>query len=178
MKESIATIKQVAESLQKQNDLVLATALTASIKKIESALDASNAYVDINTQNENKMNDNSNNHSNSNSNKSKKNVDINISDGGLTRDVLINGKWQFFTDGGYAGDMKLLKNGTIEGHNTKNERTWKLSNVKGNHHILEFFGDNDRKTCQFLHAVKCSTGKWKLQGPYNHTAWKHYLIQQ
>eukprot|EP01083_Nonionella_stella_P180187 641891_1 len=96
----------------------------------------------------------------------------------LTREDVINGTWLFFNDNGFLGEMKLLNNGKISGYTTGNERTWELKTIAYGYTILEFYGDNHKKTWQAISAIRDATGLWKLQGPFTpDPKWKNYLMQ-
>ena len=96
----------------------------------------------------------------------------------LTREILLNNKWLFYNDNGYLGEMTFADNGTIQGYHNHNEHSWKLSQGSYGHTILEFYGTNNKRTCQYISAILDVTGKWRLQGPFEtNKAWKHYLHQ-
>ena len=96
----------------------------------------------------------------------------------LTREILLNNKWLFYNDNGYLGEMTFEDNGKIAGYSNKNEHAWKISQGPYGYGILEFWGSNNKRTCQFISAVLDATNKWRLQGPFEtNKAWKHYLHQ-
>ena len=96
----------------------------------------------------------------------------------LTRDVIMKNKWLFYNENGYLGEMTFDNSGKIKGYNSRNERTWRLSEGAYGHAILELYGDGNKRTCQFISTILDGTGKWRLQGPYEpNKHWKHYLHQ-
>ena len=96
----------------------------------------------------------------------------------LTREELINGKWMFFNDNGYLGEMAFLEDGTIGKYDNRNERTWELRTIAHGYTILEIYGQGHKQTCAFISSILDATGKWKLQGPFtSNKSWRHYLVQ-